>query len=145
MLVDFLPARTGSLSYIVLLNRAFKVDLSPCLSSFTYSFLFDLLAMAPLLAMALMVEGLTSHKNYPWLWGIALMILIVALTLILSLGPLIKLLSKWSRQKAHWWRKYARLRDVDRQFQDLSQSFLTLKQAAYLLAHLGSFHLDSDH
>jgi uncharacterized membrane protein YbhN (UPF0104 family) len=129
MLVDFLPARTGSLSYVVLLNKAYKVDLSPCLSSFTYSFLFDQLAMAPLLAMALMVEGLTSHKNYPWLWGTALMILIVALMLILSLGPLINLLSRWTGRKAHWWRKYARLGDLDRQFQDLSRSFLTLKQA----------------
>ena len=137
MLVDFLPARAGSLSYIVLLNRAFKVDLSPCLSSFTYAFLFDLLAMAPLLAVATMAGGLVSHKNYPWLWGIALMILIVALTLILSLGPLIKLLSQWSGRKAHWWRKYARLRDLDRQFQDLGLSFLTLKQAPIFWPTLG--------
>ena len=137
MLVDFLPARAGSLSYIVLLNRAFNVDLSPCLSSFTYSFLFDQLAMAPLLAMTLMLEGLTSHKNYPWLWGLALMILIVALTLIMSLGPLIRLFSHWSGGKAHWWRKYARLKDVDRQFQDLSLSFSTLKQSHIFWPTLG--------
>ncbi len=137
MLVDFLPARAGSLSYIILLNKAFKVDLSPCLSSFTYSFLFDLLAMAPLVAVAVLAEGLISHKNYPWLWGTALLILIVALTLIIFLGPLIKLLSQWSGRKAHWWRKYARLRDLDRQFQDLSLSFLTLKQARIFWFTLG--------
>ena len=55
MLVDFLPARLGSLSYIVILNQVLKVDLAPCLTSFTYAFLFDLLGLAPLLGIFLFV------------------------------------------------------------------------------------------
>lgn len=137
MLVDFLPARAGSLSYIVLLNRVFKVDLSPCLSSFTYAFFFDLLAMGPLLSITLLVESLTSQKNYPWLWGLALMVLFVALISILSLGPLIRLFSKWSVQHSQRWEKYPWIRKVDYQLQALSQSLSTLKQAEIFWSTLG--------
>lgn len=56
MLVDFLPARLGSLSYIVILNQVMKVDLAPCLTSFTYSFIFDLLGLAPLLGIFLFIS-----------------------------------------------------------------------------------------
>jgi uncharacterized membrane protein YbhN (UPF0104 family) len=128
MLVDFLPARAGSLSYIILLNRAFKVDISPCLFSFTYAFLFDLLAMAPLLAFAILVESLTSHKTYPWLWAVALLILVMALVLILSLGPLIKHFSKWSNLTSQRWEKYPRIGKIDQHLQTISQSFLTIKE-----------------
>jgi len=128
MLVDFLPARTGSLSYIVLLNRAFKVDLSPCLSSFAYAFLFDLMAMAPLLGLAILVESQLSHKSYPWLWVIALLIMLVALILILSLGPLIKLLAKWSGQTSGHWGKHPWLEKMDQQIQNIGYSFLTIRE-----------------
>ncbi len=137
MLVDFFPARTGSLSYIILLNKAFKVDLSPCLSSFTYAFLFDQLAMAPLLAMAILIDSLTSHKNYLWLWGIALLIMVIALLLILSLGPLVKIFSKWSGRNNHRWQKYPRLRKLDHQLHNLTQSFSILKQAKIFWLTLG--------
>jgi uncharacterized membrane protein YbhN (UPF0104 family) len=137
MLVDFLPARAGSLSYIVLLNRAFKVDLSPCLSSFTYAFLFDLLAMAPLLGVTLLVESLISHKSYSWLWGIALLIMVVALVLILSLEPLIKHFSKWSVRYGQRWEKYPRIGKIDQHLQTISQSFITIKDSGIFWPTLG--------
>lgn len=137
MLVDFLPARTGSLSYIILLNKAFKVDLSPCLTSFTYSFLFDLLAMAPLLTVALLVDSLTSGKNFFWLWGIAIVILVISLTLILTLGPLVKIFSQWSGRIEHRWPKYSWLRPLDQQLHTLGQSFSTLKQEHIFWPTLG--------
>ncbi len=137
MLVDFFPARAGSLSYIVLLNRAFRVDLTTCLSSFAYAFLFDQLAMGPLLALTILAESLTSHEPYPWLWGLALVILAGALLLVLSLGPLIRLLSRWLSWANQRWRKYTWLKTLDRQFQDLSQSFSTLRQASIFWPILG--------
>lgn len=137
MLVDFLPARTGSLSYIVLLNKAFKVDLSPCLTSFAYSFLFDLLAMGPLLAMALLAEGLTSNKNYPWLWGIAVFILLAALGVILSLGPLVELFSRWFSRNGYRWKRYPRIRNLEHHLQLLAQSFSMLKQSRVFWPTLG--------
>lgn len=137
MLVDFLPARTGSLSYIILLNKAFKVDLSPCLISFTYSFLFDLLAMAPLLTVALLVDSLTSGKSFFWLWGIAIVILVISLTLILTLGPLVKIFSQWSGRIDHRWPKYSWLKPLDQQLHTLGQSFSTLKQEHIFWPTLG--------
>ncbi len=56
MLVDFLPARIGGLSYIVILNQILKVEMAPCLTSFTYAALFDLLGMAPLLGVFLFIS-----------------------------------------------------------------------------------------
>jgi len=52
-LVDLLPARIGSLSYVYLLTRRFQAPLGPVLSSFVLTFLYDLLAMTVLLAVAL--------------------------------------------------------------------------------------------
>ena len=52
-LVDLLPARIGSLSYVYLLTRRFEAPLGPVLSSFVLTFLYDLLAMTLLLGIAL--------------------------------------------------------------------------------------------
>jgi uncharacterized membrane protein YbhN (UPF0104 family) len=136
MLVDLLPARIGSLSYIVLLNKAFNVDLSPCLTSFTYAFLFDLLAMAPLLSGALLIDSL-NFKSHLWLWGIAVAILVIALVLILSLGPLINLVSKWIGRIGHRWRKYFWTRTLDHQLHTLTLSFAILKKSKIFWPTLG--------
>lgn len=55
-LVDLLPARVGSLSYVYLLTRRLGARLEPVLSSFLLSFTYDLLAMALLIAVALLLE-----------------------------------------------------------------------------------------
>ncbi|HSD10270.1 MAG TPA: lysylphosphatidylglycerol synthase transmembrane domain-containing protein [Candidatus Binatia bacterium] len=55
-LVDLLPARIGSLSYVYLLTRRFGAPLDPVLSSFILTFLYDLLAMTVLLGVALVLE-----------------------------------------------------------------------------------------
>jgi len=52
-LVDLLPARIGSLSYVYLLTRRFEAPLGPVLSSFVLTFLYDLLAMTVLVGVAL--------------------------------------------------------------------------------------------
>jgi uncharacterized membrane protein YbhN (UPF0104 family) len=137
MLADFLPARTGSLSYIVILNKAYKVDLSSCLTSFTYAFLFDLLAMAPILASTILAESWTSYKNYFWLWVVAVVIMAVALILILSLSHLIKIFSEWSSRNDHQWRKYPWLRQLDHQLHDFNQSLFVFKKAKIFWPTLG--------
>ncbi len=55
-LVDLLPARVGSLSYVYLLTRRFGVPLEPVLSSFVLTFFYDLLAMTLLVGAALTME-----------------------------------------------------------------------------------------
>lgn len=56
-LVDLLPARVGSLSYVYLLTRRFDVPFEPVVSSFVLTFLYDLLAMTMLLGTALAIGG----------------------------------------------------------------------------------------
>ncbi len=55
--VDLLPARTGELVYIYLLKSRLGVELGAATASFALAFLFDLLALAPLLAGALALAG----------------------------------------------------------------------------------------
>ena len=55
-LVDLLPARVGSLSYVYLLTRRMGVALEPVLASFLLPFVYDLLAMATLIGVALLFE-----------------------------------------------------------------------------------------
>ena len=55
-LVDLLPARVGSLSYVYLLTTRVGVPLEPVLSSFVLSFVYDLLAMSLLVGVALSLE-----------------------------------------------------------------------------------------
>jgi uncharacterized membrane protein YbhN (UPF0104 family) len=137
MLVDFLPARAGSLSYIVLLNKAFKVDLSPCLSSFTLAFLFDLLAMAPLLAVTLLGEGAKQTRHYYWLWGLALVILLVGLMIILFLGPLIKLCLRFFDRLEDRVLKHKRLKNLSQQIRTFGESFANLDLASIFWPALG--------
>lgn len=55
--VDLLPARLGSLSYIYLIVRRARVTLEHGLSSFFVAFIFDVLALAPLLFLAILWVG----------------------------------------------------------------------------------------
>jgi len=55
--VDLLPARTGELVYIYLLRMKLGVELGAATASFALAFLFDLMALAPLLAVALVLAG----------------------------------------------------------------------------------------
>jgi uncharacterized membrane protein YbhN (UPF0104 family) len=55
-LVDLLPARVGALSYVYLLTRRLGVPLEPVLASFVLPFVYDLLAMATLVGLALAFE-----------------------------------------------------------------------------------------
>lgn len=57
LFVDLLPARAGSLAYVVFVTKRLKVDLSAGVSSFAYSFVFDIFGMLPLLLTAVWLHG----------------------------------------------------------------------------------------
>jgi uncharacterized membrane protein YbhN (UPF0104 family) len=138
MLVDFLPARTGSLSYLVILNRIFAVDFSACLTSFTYAALFDLLSLGPILALALAVESLRGSAVHPLLWVLGIGITLGGIAVIVFLEPLFQKLSGWiergafSYQKRHLW-----LIKVTRELTAVSHSFLALRRARLFWPLLG--------
>lgn len=55
--VDLLPARTGELVYLYLLRVKLGVELGAATASFALAFLFDLVALAPLLVVAVALAG----------------------------------------------------------------------------------------
>jgi hypothetical protein len=126
MLVDFLPARLGSLSYIVILNRVMKVDLAPCLTSFTYSFIFDLLGLAPLLGIFLFIS-LPEFSGAGLAMGAAALLLTgSSLLFLLFIEPALALVQKLLKRRetvrpAPAWSLKIRayLRDLEESLVDL--------------------------
>lgn len=57
MFTDLLPARIGSLSFVYIATQRLGVPLQEGLAAFLLAFVFDFLALAPLLALALLVVG----------------------------------------------------------------------------------------
>jgi Tol biopolymer transport system component len=70
MLVDLLPARTGELSYIAMMNRGYRVPGRACLSSLSISFLFDLAALAALLAVLAAWRLAGADGVGGWMWAV---------------------------------------------------------------------------
>ena len=104
MLVNFFPARIGSLSYVVILNRILKVDLSFCLASFTYAFIFDLLGLVPLLA-GLVLVNFPTLPDYTGLGALALLLCGGALLSAWLVGPVLEGLGKWLEPSGVRWGK----------------------------------------
>jgi uncharacterized membrane protein YbhN (UPF0104 family) len=139
MLVDLLPARIGGLSYPVLLNRVVGVDLSHCLTSFTYAFIFDLISLGPLLGLAVLWDSLTTAPRYPWLWALSGFILAVGLMVLMFLEPITKGLTHWS---AGWSKpsapaKSAWKKNLTIQLKEISHSFSSLKKSGIFWPLLG--------
>jgi uncharacterized membrane protein YbhN (UPF0104 family) len=66
---DFLPARLGSLIYIFLVKTRLGVAIAPAAASFSLAFLFDILALAPILVVALWLAGASETIATPWALG----------------------------------------------------------------------------
>jgi len=67
LFVDFLPARLGELSFIWVLNKRFKVSVELGGSAFVGAFVFDLIALFPLLVLAIALSPLRSKTYGQWL------------------------------------------------------------------------------
>lgn len=98
LFVDLLPARSGSLAYILFLNRKLAVDLPACFSSFAFSFIFDLIGMLPLFFLAIVLHGLAAGEQTPLLWvllGVLAVIALLALYLLEKVLALLARLVEW--------------------------------------------------
>jgi uncharacterized protein (TIRG00374 family) len=91
-LSDLLPARLGTLSYVYLATSRLGVPLSGSAASFALSFLFDILALVPMIGGAVLLAGASSLQ---WEAGkaaaFALALAGVALLAVLLLPPLLSL------------------------------------------------------
>ena len=85
--VDLLPARTGELVYLYLLRAKLRVELGAATASFALAFLFDIIALAPLLVVALLFVGV--GLPFSW-WGAlgASVFLLVLSAVLIALLPL---------------------------------------------------------
>jgi len=91
-LVDLLPARAGELGYLALMNLNYRVGAETCLSSMAVSFLFDLVALAAVLALALAAPWIRTQPSWPMLAGGAATLGLVCLA---GLWGLFTLLPRW--------------------------------------------------
>jgi hypothetical protein len=139
MLVDFLPARVDGLSYPILLNRVVGVDLSHCLTSFTYAFIFDMLCLGPLLSLALPWDTMTTSHHYPWLWGVSGLILIVSLLAMMLAQPLTHRLTFWVQKwtRASFLKRASWKESLHHQLNKIDQSFYILRRSKIFWPLLG--------
>ena len=63
MFVDMVPARIGEASYVLMLNRGYRVPVSACLSTLFISVVLDILALAAIL-IALVLASLLSASQF---------------------------------------------------------------------------------
>jgi len=106
--VDMLPARAGELVYIFLVRTRLGVDLGAATASFALAFLFDVLALAPLLVIGAFAVGGGSGLSPTVLIGGAAVLLIVSSALIAAMIPVLtlaqRLLRPWRERDLSWAR-----------------------------------------
>jgi Lysylphosphatidylglycerol synthase TM region len=124
-LVDLLPARIGSLSYVVLLTRRFEAPLDPVLSSFVLTFLYDLLAMAVLLGIALALQ-LGRLEGALVLGGAASLIAVFVIAAFVGLAPALDWCSERLEGSPRFGAVAQRLRRVAAQVRDSGGTAMTL-------------------
>lgn len=97
LFVDLLPARSGSLAYIVFLNRKLAVGLPAAFSSFAFSFIFDLIGMLPLFGLAIVLhQAAAGGEGVLWvLLGVLGVIAVLALLLLERVLAVAAVLSAW--------------------------------------------------
>lgn len=97
LFVDLLPARAGSLAYVVFVTKRLKVDLSAGVSSFAYSFVFDIFGMLPLLLVAAWLHAQESGQPG---WALYALVGVLAVGGIAALFLLERILA-WAARLAH--------------------------------------------
>ncbi len=76
MLVDFLPARIGELSYIAMMNKGYSIRGDLCMSSLSLSVLFDFISLFFLFFFILFLPAYSSNERLSFL-SLMLIVLIV--------------------------------------------------------------------
>lgn len=102
---DLLPARIGTLIYVYLANSRLGIPYGAALSSFALAFLFDILAIVPLVLGIVFVghQGIamssTAIAGVGAALGVVVVLLILCLPVLADLGSSIVQKSPWHRSK----------------------------------------------
>ncbi len=104
--VDMLPARAGELVYIFLVRTRLGIDLGAATASFALAFLFDILALGPLVILGAWAMGGEQGFSTPVLVGGGVFLLLVSLGLIVAMVPVLKwgsrLFQPWADKGKKW-------------------------------------------
>jgi uncharacterized membrane protein YbhN (UPF0104 family) len=95
LFVDLLPARIGSLSYVYMVTARYGLPLDEALASFFLAFVFDMVAIAPLLLLALLAVGGTLPAGGGVLAGLAALLLAGCLVALYLMGPALRLAARF--------------------------------------------------
>ncbi len=91
-LIDLLPARLGSLSFIYVLNRRLSFAFEAAASTFVVAFVFDFLTLSPFLITALLAAGLGANAaSTPALLAVSAVFLVAMGFLFWNIVPLSRL------------------------------------------------------
>ncbi len=88
-LVDLLPARLGSLSFVYLATTRLNVPVQDSLATFFLALVFDMVAIAPLLMLAILVVGGAVSTGGTALVVLAGALLIVSLVAVALMAPVL--------------------------------------------------------
>ena len=94
LFVDLLPARIGSLSYVYMVTTRCGLPLDEALASFFLAFVFDIVAISPLLLLALLAVGGTLPAGGWFLGGLALLLMAGCLVALYLMGPVLRLFAQ---------------------------------------------------
>ncbi|MDF3128378.1 lysylphosphatidylglycerol synthase transmembrane domain-containing protein [Kiritimatiellaeota bacterium B1221] len=97
--VDMLPARAGELVYIFLVRTRLGIDLGAATASFALAFLFDVVALGPLVILGAWAMGSEQGFSTPALVGGGIFLLVVSIALIAAMVPVLK----WGSRLFHPW------------------------------------------
>lgn len=112
LFVDLLPARSGSLAYVVFLNQKLQVRLAACFSSLAFAVIFDLLAMSPLILLAMLSLRAGGGAVGPWLWVLLAVLAGLGLAVLALVDRVLAGLGRWTAAllagRGGWARPLAR-------------------------------------
>jgi uncharacterized membrane protein YbhN (UPF0104 family) len=89
LFVDLLPARIGSLAYVYLVRERLGVPLAPATASFALALVFDVLAQAPILLLAILFVGEGIAVSIPLLLTAGVVVGVVSGAALLLLPAMI--------------------------------------------------------
>lgn len=155
--VDLLPARTGELVYLYLLRVKLGVELGAATASFALAFLFDLMALAPLLVIALLIVGMGRTFSPILLGGAGVALLLLAMLALRLLPATLRMgfracaflpdrvaaLRRWTRRflaATHRQLRRARSHGIDAPLFGLSLGVRLLKYAGLYVLLLAMLH-----
>ncbi len=128
MFVDMLPSRLGELSYVAMLNRGHKVPVSSGLSSLAIAFLFDLAALAAIMAAFACLQLVLLKVQWQLMMSAVLVLCIFSVGLLL-LFPGLKTGSHLIRRAHARWHRLPGGRLVEKFLRFLDEVVRSLQYA----------------